>query len=119
MTVGVTVVRGLVGGVGALMMLAGIALMAIPGAGSDVVGALFAFVPGFLLVAGVILERTRYRSLHAERTGALHGPGGGEPARPGDPFRPTEERFVDPTTGTPMRVWLDPATGDRRYVADR
>ena len=33
-------------------------------------------------------------------------------------FRPTEERFEDPTTGVRMRVWLDPAAGERRYVAD-
>jgi hypothetical protein len=26
------------------------------------------------------------------------------------------ERFVDPTTGVPMQVWVDPATGERRYV---
>ncbi len=26
--------------------------------------------------------------------------------------------FLDPTTNVPMRVWIDPATGDRRYVAE-
>lgn len=115
---GVTVARGLVGGFGVLLMLGGIGLMAIPGPKADVFGALFVFVPGAVLVAGVLLERTRYRSLKAERTGDGHGPGGGETARPSDRFRPTEERFVDPTTGTPMRVWIDPSTGDRRYVAE-
>jgi UPF0716 family protein affecting phage T7 exclusion len=116
--VGVTLIRGLIGGLGVLLMLGGIALMAVPGAKSDAFGALFVFVPGAFMVAGVLLERTRYRSLHAERTGEAHGPGGGETARLGDRFRPSDERFVDPTTGVPMRVWVDPATGERRYVAE-
>ena len=115
---GVSLVRGLLGGLGALMMLGAIAFMALPGAAGDFSAALFLFIPGAVLVAAVLLERTRYRSLHAERTGDLHGPGGGEPARPDARFRPSEERFVDPTTGVPMRVWVDPATGDRRYVAE-
>ncbi len=115
---GVTLARGLIGGFGALLMLAGIALMAIPGSQGDPLGALTLFVPGAVLLAGVVLERTRYRSLHAELSGDGHGPGGGEPGRPDTRFRPTEERFVDPTTGAPMRVWVDPATGDRRYVAE-
>ena len=70
-------------------------------------------------IAAVVLERTRYRSLHAEATGAGHGPGGGEPGPLEPRFRPTDERFVDPTTSVPMHVWADPATGERRYVPDR
>lgn len=116
---GVTLVRGLIGGFGGLLMLGGIGLMAIPGSQGDLLGALVLFVPGAILVAGVLLERTRYRSLDAEVSGAGHGPGGGEAALPDRRFRPTEERFVDPTTGVPMRVWVDPTTGDRRYVAER
>jgi hypothetical protein len=116
--VGVVVARGLLGGLGVVLMVGGIALMALPGPKADILSALFVFLPGAVLVTGVLLERTRYRSLKAERTGDGHGPGGGEPARPSDRFRPTDERFVDPTTGTPMRVWIDPSTGDRRYVAE-
>ena len=71
-----------------------------------------------MLLAAVILERTRYRSLRAEQTGGLHGPGGGEPHPPEPRFQPTGERFVDPTTHVAMRVWLDPATGERRYVPE-
>jgi hypothetical protein len=115
---GVALARGLLGGLGALMMLGGIALAAIPGPGNDLMGALFVFIPGAVLVAAVLLERTRYRSLHAELSGDGHGPGGGETARPDGRFRPTEERFVDPTTGVPMRVWVDATTGDRRYMAE-
>ena len=33
-------------------------------------------------------------------------------------FQPTGEVFVDPTTRVRMRVWSDPATGERRYVPD-
>lgn len=116
---GVTLARLLIGGLGALMMLGGIAIAATPLSGGDLFGALFMFIPGAVLVTAVVLERTRYRSLHAELSGEGHGPGGGE-TRPLDGrFRPTEERFVDPTTGVPMRVWVDPTTGDRRYVAER
>jgi len=115
---GVAAVRALLGTLGVLMMLGGIAVAAVPGPGQDVTGALFVFIPGAVLVAAVILERTRYRSLQAELTGDRHGPGGGETTRPVDRFRPTEERFVDPTTGVPMRVWVDSSTGERRYVAE-
>ena len=115
---GVTLIRGLIGGFGALLMLGGIGLMAIPATRGDLFSALFLFVPGAVLVAGVLLERTRYRSLDAERTGQGHGAGGGETARPDGRFRATGERFVDPTSGIPMRVWVDPSTGDRRYVPE-
>lgn len=37
-------------------------------------------------------------------------------ARPG--WLPTSERFRDPTSGTIMRVWLDPADQSRHYVPD-
>lgn len=115
---GVTIARGLIGGLGVLLMLGGIATAAVGGRGDDLVGALFLFVPGVLLVAAALLERLRYRSLAAEAGGDGTGPGGGERAAPEPRFRPTEERFVDPTTGIRMRVYLDPRTGERRYVAE-
>jgi len=34
-------------------------------------------------------------------------------------FRRTDERFVDPTSGHTMRVYVDPRTGERRYLAER
>ena len=70
------------------------------------------------MIAAVILERTRYRSLHAERTGDGSRPGRRRAGAPEPRFRPTDERFVDPTTHVAMRVWLDPATGERRYVPE-
>ena len=115
---GVTLARGLVGGVGALLLLGGIGVAAVTGPGGSLVAALTLFIPGAVLIAAVLLERTRYRSLRAERSGDGHGPGGGEPQAPEPRFRPSEERFVDPTTRVPMRVWVDPATGERRYVPE-
>lgn len=75
---------------------------------------------GAVLVVGAVIERMRYRSAAAERGQAPPGPGGGEPvdAPLESRFRPTDERFVDPTTHHTMRVWLDPATGERRYRAE-
>ena len=110
--------RVLVGTLGVLFILGGIGLAAVTGPGGNLASALFLFVPGVLMIAAVILERTRYRSLRAERTGDNYGPGGGEPGAPEPRFQPTDERFVDPTTHVSMRVWLDPATGERRYVPE-
>jgi hypothetical protein len=116
--VGVALARILVGALGVLFVLGGIGLAAAAGPGGDLAAALFLFVPGAFMIAAVVLERTRYRSLRAERTGDGAGPGGGEPAAPEPRFRPTEERFVDPTTHVSIRVWVDPATGERRYVPE-
>jgi len=75
---------------------------------------------GIALVIGAVIERARYRSAAAVLTAERHGPGGGEPV--GEPldarFRPTDERFEDPTTRQRMRVWTDPNSGERRYVAE-
>ena len=115
---GVTITRGIAGGIGVAMIISAIALIAL-GPGTGLFAVLFVLVPGLILVIAVILERIRYRSLAAERDGEPSGPGGGEPRPPDGRFRPSEERFVDPTTSVPMRVWVDPATGERRYVAER
>jgi len=32
--------------------------------------------------------------------------------------QPTSEVFTDPASGKPMRVWYNPATGEREYRAD-
>ncbi len=50
--------------------------------------------------------RTRRRGRHAEADAA-------------DPtWRPTRERFVDPSTDRVMRVWIDPADQRRHYVPE-
>jgi hypothetical protein len=59
---------------------------------------------GLLVLLGTLLERVRYKPIETE------APGAGWVA--------TDERFVDGETGVPVRVWQEPATGERRYVAD-
>jgi hypothetical protein len=78
-------------------------------------GGLAAIVAGFrlegLYVAGlgaaglviVVLERHRYGDAADERRTS------------GERHRPTDEVFVDPTTGQRTRVWIDPASGERSY----
>jgi hypothetical protein len=111
------VVRAALVVLGLLIMLGGLFAISIPGIGG---GGLLYVVMGGVLVAAVALERQRYRSSAAELTNAVPGPGGGESAdAPVDArFRPTAEVFVDPTSGRRMRVLADPATGERRYVAE-
>jgi hypothetical protein len=103
---------------GAILVIGGLAGIA---AGPAVAPAgVWAVIVGLVLIVGAIIERVRYRSDEADRTSAPHGPGGGEPTgQPIDPrFRPTDERFEDPTTRQRMRVWADPSSGERRYVAE-
>jgi hypothetical protein len=49
------------------------------------------------------------------RWGRRHGES--DTAQPG--WLPTKERFMDPTTRRVMRVWIDPARGERHYVPER
>lgn len=110
----VDTVRVVVGVLGALLMLGGlIGLMA--GAWAD---GLWAAVTGAVVLVAVVLERARYRSEAAEGSSGPAGPGGGESTMPVAPFRPTDEVFVDPTSGHQLRVYLNPATGERRYFAE-
>ena len=114
-----TVVRLLLFALGGLLILGGFAAIAVGGW----VGfwGLWSVVGGLVIVAALLLERRRYRSAAAEAGPEPPGPGGGEPLdEPLEPrFSPTTERFVDPTTGVTMVVWVDKASGDRRYRADR
>ena len=112
-------VRGAIVTVGLLLMVGGLAVIAgLPGTGA-VAGLQLVGLGAFLVIV-VVIERQRYRSASAERTNAPPGPGGGEPAGAAlEPrFRPTSELFIDPTTGVRMRVLIDPANGERRYVAE-
>ena len=112
-----TIVRAGLVGIGLLVMLGGIWGITQPAIGPA--GLTYVLMGGALVVA-VALERQRYRSTAAELTNAPAGPGGGE--TPGTAvetrFQPTAEVFVDPTSGHRMRVLVDPATGERRYVAE-
>jgi hypothetical protein len=113
--VGADLTRLLVLGLGLVLTVLGLSLI-----GSQQSEGLFPSFLGLALIVAAVIERMRYRSSEAELGSAAPGPGGGEPAGATlDPrFRPTEERFEDPTTGVRMRVWLDPVAGERRYVAE-
>jgi hypothetical protein len=52
------------------------------------------------------------------RAGLLARRGHAEAARPHPSWEQTAERFRDPSSGTIMRVWVDPADGSRHYVPD-
>ena len=106
--------RVVVGVLGALMIVGGIVAVAI-GAWP---GGLWAMLVGAVAITAVTLERSRYQSEAAERSAREAGPGGGEPSRPIPPFRPTDEVFVDPTSRRRLRVYVNPATGERRYYAE-
>ncbi len=111
------VVRGLLFAVGALLAIGGLAWMTL-GAAEAVQGLWLVAMGGFLLIVAV-LERRRYRSQAADAASEPIGPGGGELPGPVEArFRPTDEVFLDPTSGRRMRVLLDPSTGERRYVAE-
>ena len=110
-----TTTRAILAVIGVLLTLAGLAGTAV-GAG---ISGLWATILGAGLVVAVVIERQRYRSEEGDRAFEPSGPGGGEPPGSIEPrFRPTDELFVDPTTGIRMRVHLDQRTGERRYVAD-
>ena len=111
-----TTTRVVIGLIGTLLVLAGLGLV---GTGSLGGTGLWLTVIGAGIVVAVVIERQRYRSEDADRTFEPIGPGGGEPPGSIEPrFRPTDELFVDPTTGHRMRVHVDPRTGERRYVAE-
>jgi hypothetical protein len=116
--VGVSIARGLIGGIGVVLFVCGLLVIAAAGSGGTLFAILFLIVPGALMIIAALIERLRYRSLASEGLGETHGPGGGEFDAPGPPFQPTDERFLDPTTGVQMRVYVDSRTGDRRYVAE-
>ena len=103
---------------GGLMTVGGFVAITLGGP-MGLVG-LWSIVAGLVIVAFTVLERQRYRSRAAEMGPEAPGPGGGEPLdAPLEPrFSPTSERFVDPTTGVQMRVYVDAASGERRYRAD-
>ncbi|HKI56365.1 MAG TPA: hypothetical protein VKB31_04375 [Trueperaceae bacterium] len=64
----------------------------------------YAFLEALVVVAAVVGTLwARKRRLRAGRRVSLEG------------FVPTDERFIDPTTGIRQRVWFNPVTGERRY----
>ena len=59
---------------------------------------------GTILIAGTVFERYRYKRLETQA--------------PAGNWQRTSERFIDDDTGAPVTVWIDPATGERKYVRD-
>lgn len=116
---GVHLTRAAVAGFGLLLIVGSLGVATVAGPAALLPAAML-FISGAVLLVGAAIERMRYRSMAAERSGHGPGPGGGEPA--GEHidarFQPTPETFVDPTTHVRMRVLVDPRTGERRYVAE-
>ncbi len=111
-----TSVRVLVIVIAGLFFLGSLAMIA---AGGDTApaGLMWALISGGVIVIAV-MERTRYRSETAEKRNDDPGPGGGERGPLEPRFRATPEVFRDPTSGQLMRVYVDPRTGERRYLAE-
>ena len=114
-----TILRILILAMGALLVLGGFATIAV--GGWVALWGLWLVIGGLVIIGAILLERRRYRSSVADTGPDPIGPGGGEPLdAPLDArFSPTTERFVDPTTGVAMRVWVDASSGERRYRAER
>jgi hypothetical protein len=104
---------------GLTMAVAGLFLIAVEGPALSITGIWLVGI-GIAFMIGTLIERVRYRSEAADRSGAPTGPGGGEPsgARIEPRFRRSDEVFIDPTSSKRMRVWVDPGSGERRYVAE-
>jgi hypothetical protein len=93
--------RLVIGAVGALLLAIGLVLLASgglmtwPGIQLIVIGAIGVVI--------ALFERLRY---------------GPQPRSADGELRPTDERFIDPTTGQRTRVWIDPKSGERTYRAE-
>lgn len=92
--------RGMVLGLGAAALAAGLVVLALGLAPSGLVFAAW----GALLIIGTVYERVRYKALL--------------PAPPGADFEKTPERFIDPETGLPVTVYADPRSGERLYIQE-
>jgi hypothetical protein len=114
---GATIIRIFLGVVGAALLIGGVALAFLVGA-PLILPTIWMIGSGVVLVIVALIEVSRYRSEAAERQRNTAGPGGGETGLPEPRFRPTDEVFLDPTTQRRMRVFADPHTGERRYVAE-
>lgn len=96
------VLRLLVAAFGALMLATG--LLILLGGGQGSWSGAYPALLGVVAIVIALFERSRY------------WPGRGE-ARRGH-LSATDERFIDPTTGQRLQVWIDPATGERSYLPD-
>jgi hypothetical protein len=119
MSLGLSLARIVVLLGGVSLMALGIYLIVIPGTGGSITG-IWTVLIGVALIVGTLMERIRYRNEAVDRARTPAGIAGGEPAGTVlEPrFRRTDEVFTDPTSGHIMRVWMDPRTGERRYLTE-
>jgi hypothetical protein len=87
-------------GIGLAVVAMGIALIVTTGVSPSLVFICW----GGMLVLGIVFERFRYKPLEA--------------ARPGAGWERTTERFIDDETGKPVTVYIEPQTGERKYVQE-
>jgi hypothetical protein len=92
--------RNVVIALGVLLFAGGLIALV---AGTFPPGFIFAFW-GALILLGTVYERVRYKPIEA--------------LAPSGNWVRTEERFLDGETGQPVTVYMDPATGERKYVHD-
>ena len=96
------VLRVVVGAFGALMVVT--ALLLFSTGGVQAWSGIYPMVFGLVAIATALFERTRY------------WPGRRRARNPR--LQPTDERFIDPTTGERTRVWIDQTSGEREYHPD-
>ena len=108
--------RILVGIGSLLLLLVGFVLLVF--GGPIAFSGLWFMVLGAVGLVAVGFERSRYRPAGGETTWSSLGAAGAHEGSVEPRFRPTDERFVDPTTRQRLRVWSDPATGERLYRLD-
>jgi hypothetical protein len=59
---------------------------------------------GVLILLGTVWEKVIYKPV--------------ELGTPGAGWVGTDERFIDDETGAPVRVYVEPGTGERRYITE-
>jgi len=89
-------------GIAALMIVGGVVCTAAVAGGAP--PGLWLIAGGLILLLGTLYERTIYKPL--------------EKSPPGAGWERTGERFIDDKTGKPVTVYIDPRTGERKYVAE-
>ncbi len=87
-------------GIGVAAIAIGIATIATTGFPPSIVFLCW----GAMLVLGIVFERFRYKPLEAQA--------------PGAGWERTTERFIDDETGKPVTVYIQPQTGERKYVQE-
>jgi hypothetical protein len=87
-------------GIGIAAIACGIALIVTTGIPPSIVFICW----GAMLVLGIMFERFRYKPV--------------EVGAPGAGWERTTERFIDDETGKPVTVYIQPQSGERKYVQE-